>query len=209
MEYQTVVYYTFCPAGERPWKEYKKYQRKIAEQMLAYGFEDQFGLAFQPTQVKKGLHGKPLWAGQEGLYFNVSNTAGLVVCALSNQETGVDAEQIRAVRPAVAKRCCTESELAYIWGKSGEHREEETRERFFQLWTLKESFIKMTGQGMYFPLKNAEFSIRDAGSVQEISCSQTGHFVQKRLGEYWIALCTRNEAEAAWKELTLKDLWES
>ncbi|NBH12656.1 4'-phosphopantetheinyl transferase superfamily protein [Lachnospiraceae bacterium] len=209
MQYRTVVYYTFCPAKEMSWKEYKKYQRNIADRMLAYGFCAQFGLGYDPKLVERGTHGKPFWTGRQEIYFNVSNTAGLVVCALSDLETGVDAEHIRAVKPAVVRRCCTESEIDYIKGTSGENREEEAKERFFQLWTLKESFIKMTGQGMYFPMKEAAFSIRNTECIQEILCTQAGYFTQKRVGDYWLSLCTESGSKVVWKELALQDLRES
>lgn len=206
MKHQTVVYYTFCSEEGMQKKEYKKYQRKIACQVLTYGFEAQFGIVFDQSYIKKGVHGKPFWAGQEKIYFNVSNTTGIVVCAVSDLDVGADTEQIRPVRTAVIKRCCTEDEIGYIMANSGESQEEQKREKFFQLWTLKESYIKMTGKGMYFPIKDAAFSIRTSGSAQEISSAQTGYFVQKRLGEYWLSLCTQRESEVVWKELTLEDL---
>lgn len=208
MEYETVVYYTFCTVREILPKEYKKYQRKIAGKMLAYGFEAEFAMEFDSAHVKKDIHGKPFWSGTEDVYFNVSNTQGLVVCAVSNMETGVDAELIRFVKDMVMKRCCTQAESAYIMGKPEEYQRERINERFFQLWTLKESFIKMTGQGMLFPIRDAEFSIHEEEQNLKISCSQSGYFSQKRLGDYWISLCTSKESKVVWKELTLKELLE-
>ena len=204
MEHQTVVYYTFCSEKKVQPKEYKLYQRRIADQILACGFEAQFGISFDAANVKKGVHGKPFWAGQEKIYFNVSNTAGMVVCALSDLETGADAEKIRSVKAAVIKRCCTDAELAYIRG-SEENQESLVKERFFQLWTLKESFMKMTGQGMYFPIRDAEFFIQNQDLPQRILCSQHGYFVQKRLGEYWISICTQEKSEVIWRELPLEE----
>lgn len=203
MKHQTVVYYTFCPRGEMTAGDYKKYQREIADKMLALGFKTKFGIKFDLAYVKKGTHGKPFWAGEEKIYYNISNTSGLVVCAMSDLETGVDAERVHPIKEPVMRRCCTEAETAYIMGNSGE---EQARERFFRLWTLKESFIKMIGQGMYFSMREAEFSIQDTGKMQGIFCSQPGYFVQKRQNGYWIALCTQKESEVLWRELKREDL---
>ena len=70
MKHQTVVYYTFCPRGEMTAGDYKKYQREIADKMLALGFKTKFGIKFDLAYVKKGTHGKPFWAGEEKIYYN-------------------------------------------------------------------------------------------------------------------------------------------
>lgn len=220
MKFKTVVYYTFCSQnGEKP-KDYKKYQRELADKILEYGFQEQFDVPYVREQVQRGVHGKPVWTAHKNICFNVSNTAGLVACALSYQEVGVDTERVRAVRLPIVKRCCQDSEISYIMRQSqnifiepeGKKDRKEylklelnisQQQRFFQLWTLKESYIKMTGEGMFFPMREVSFTIEDKEGEQEIISNQQGFFVQRQIRDYWISLCTAKQTAVEWQEVYL------
>ncbi len=207
MKHQTEIYYTFCPIKAESPKAYKIYQRELADQLLTYGFQMRFGVTFDRRRVTPAAHGKPIWEGPEQICFNISNTAGLVACAVSDLDTGVDAERIRPVGLPVMKRCCQAQEIDYIMrredGDFVEAGSEIDQERFFQLWTLKESYIKMTGEGMRFPIRDASFSIQDFGEGQKITCSRQGFFIQRKIGEYWISACMQEETQVIWRELSL------
>lgn len=220
------IYYAFClRQGEKP-GEYLKYQRKLADEILNHGFKSCFHMEFNRNYVEKGIHGKPFWKPEEGIYFNVSNTKGLVVCAVARCEVGVDGERIRQVKLPVIRRCCSPREQCYILGKGEERMDWPVFSRFFQIWTLKESYIKMTGEGMYFPVEQIEFDVEktDSGECSigsrillSSACAkeekreehtvgkgsgsnQKRNFVQKQIGDYWISLCAREETEVVWQE---------
>lgn len=194
MEHWAAIYYTFCPRLEETAGNYLKFQRKIADRMLKYVFLDKFGVEYTQENVKKGVYGKPCWNGNGTIYFNVSNTDGLVVCAVSDVEIGVDTEKIKEMRFPVMKRCCVAEEINYI---------KENRESFFRIWTLKESYIKMIGEGLHFPLKKVSFSIMEKGDLiqEEIVCNQSGFFSQRKVSDYWISLCTEKRAAVKWQEI--------
>jgi 4'-phosphopantetheinyl transferase len=97
-----------------------------------------------------GPEGKPEIAGPLGLpplRFNLTHTPGLVACAVAlDREVGVDAERLD--RPVA---CMELARRAF----SGEERtlleslpEKERRERFLDLWTLREAYVKARGTGM-------------------------------------------------------------
>ena len=75
------------------------------------------------------------------LYFNLSHSGSLAVCAISETETGVDVEKIRPVslRPS---RKFTEYEQESIKASFNPNLE------FLKLWSLKESRVKCTGEGL-------------------------------------------------------------
>jgi phosphopantetheinyl transferase len=108
-----------------------------------------------------GPQGKPAIASavaNEGLAFNLSHTRGLVACAVSRGiDVGIDVEAVtRAIdwRP-IAARYFSPEEVAEI------DRVDPPAQaiRFFEIWTLKEAFIKAVGTGLSQPLKAMTFSL--------------------------------------------------
>lgn len=89
--------------------------------------------------------GKPYLAGEERLYFNLSHSEGMVMCAISDKEVGCDVEKQAALDRSLAEYVMQDHELEWIYGSS---REQEQQHRFFRLWTLKESYMKATGLGI-------------------------------------------------------------
>lgn len=100
-----------------------------------------------------------------GLQFNLSHTRGLIALAVTrHRNVGVDVEHLRA-RPApldIADRCFSRMEAAALAALPAEQR----HERFFEYWTLKESYIKARGQGLSIPLDRFSFTFPQAHTVQ-------------------------------------------
>ena len=91
---------------------------------------------------------KPCFKGETGLFFSLSHTDGFALCALSDRPCGADCERIREVKERLWQRTMTEGELQWA---------ENDPQRLFKLWSLKESFIKLTGKGLALWPKNIEF----------------------------------------------------
>ncbi len=84
-------------------------------------------------------HGKPL---VNGLYYNLSHSGDYAFGVVSNVAVGCDVERIKEPKPAVAKRFFSEKEYQSFL------ESENPAETFYMIWTRKESYIKMTGQGL-------------------------------------------------------------
>jgi len=90
--------------------------------------------------------GKPFIPNAD-IYFNISNTNGVVVLAISNQPVGVDIEKIRKPKPLIYKRVFCNEEVDFI----------SSAEDFTYLWTRKEAVVKLFGGGISMGL--TEFSV--------------------------------------------------
>jgi 4'-phosphopantetheinyl transferase len=108
----------------------------------------------------QGPHGKPAIAADcsiRSLRFNLSHTRDLVACAISDGcDVGVDVEATE--RPAdltLADRYFAPEEVIIIRSVPP-HRQ---RQLFFRFWTLKEAFIKATGEGLSRPLSSFSFTL--------------------------------------------------
>ncbi|MEY4582639.1 MAG: hypothetical protein RL701_7342 [Pseudomonadota bacterium] len=103
--------------------------------------------------------GRPELAGlaaESGIRFNLSHTSGLVACGIALRAAiGVDVEHLarRVDMALVAPRVFSPRERAGLAALEGEAQ----RRRFFDLWTLKEAYVKGTGKGLAGPLHAVSF----------------------------------------------------
>lgn len=96
------------------------------------------------------IYGKPYLRNREDIQFNISHSGGWVVCAIDKQSIGIDIEQIKEVNMDIAKRFFSHDEYNVLMSKEKEHR----IPYFYDLWTLKESYIKAEGRGLSIPLNS-------------------------------------------------------
>lgn len=92
-------------------------------------------------------NGKPL---ADGLFFNVSHSGNYVVGVVSDCEVGCDIEKVSSAPMKVAQHYYSPAESEYINSEPDKDR------AFFTIWTLKESYMKMTGQGLGLALDSFE-----------------------------------------------------
>lgn len=88
-----------------------------------------------------GERGKPL---SDKMFFNVSHSHSVVVFTSYSSLIGVDIELVREVKEPLIDYVTSEDEKEYI---------SSNEERFYEIWTLKESLLKMDGCGISSNLK--------------------------------------------------------
>lgn len=124
--------------------------RMLACQALAI---DNAAIAFAATP-----DGRPYLSGFEEVFdFNLSHSGEWVVCAAGQPEIGVDIERIQPIDLELARRCFSAVEYRRWLGYPASQR----LTRFYELWTLKESYLKAMGKGLAIPLDS--FTITPAG----------------------------------------------
>jgi len=100
-----------------------------------------------PTALRfvDGASGKPGLADGR-LQLSITHTRGFVACAVAHEAVGVDAEVSDHATDvlATAERFFAPEEIQLLHASPPEER---TR-LFFRLWTLKEAFVKATGEGL-------------------------------------------------------------
>lgn len=103
-----------------------------------------------PLKYIYGENGKPYLADYPQIYFSLSHSGNMVACAIADKEIGLDIQKQVQVKEKLAKRFFTEKEYAFlntlkeVDGTIGKAY----KDWFFRLWSIKESYIKFTGQGM-------------------------------------------------------------
>lgn len=115
---------------------------------LAAGMLARLGIArhlhLEPTDIsfKREKNGRPYAVGLD-IYFSLSHSGTLAVCAISDTPVGIDVEQIHKTHLKVARRCFTEQEQYYVFGKKGR-----PQIKFYEIWTKKEAYVKLMGLGV-------------------------------------------------------------
>jgi len=107
----------------------------------------------------RSSHGKPAIANLSlsiPLRFNLSHTEKLIVVGVTlENDIGVDAEYTDDERKTIdiARRFFSEVEVDELLQLPSEKQ----RTRFFDLWTLKEAYVKARGMGLSIPLDRFHF----------------------------------------------------
>ena len=136
-------------------------------------------------EIKIGRYGKP---ETEGIHFNLSHSKNMVVCAVSESMIGCDIEKISKLPEKVADRFFGENEIKHLKQISEEKRSEE----FFRLWTMKESYIKMTGEGLHLPLNRFEMCFSEEGiKVCRDGKIQNCFFKEYNISDYKLTVCAK------------------
>lgn len=89
-----------------------------------------------------GENGKPRLVHHPDIHFSLSHSGTLAVCAVADRAVGVDVERPRRVDGALVRRVLTAAEQAWLAQQANKEA------AFIRLWTRKESFLKLTGQGL-------------------------------------------------------------
>jgi 4'-phosphopantetheinyl transferase len=119
-------------------------------------------------QFKKNNHNKPYIKNSPlpfALNFNLSHTEKMVVLAVTlDRNIGVDVEFLlrRDTGLEIAKRHFSETEFQDLCAIPAERQ----KRRFFELWTLKEAYIKACGMGLAIPLHHFSYSFPGPAEVQ-------------------------------------------
>jgi len=111
--------------------------------------------------------GRPSVAGNAaaGLQFNLSHKPTMVTCLLGFERSlGVDVEACESRRLdflAIAERFFSPLEATGLCALAPDHQPA----RFFELWTLKESYIKARGIGLGLGLSQFSFTVDGDGAT--------------------------------------------
>lgn len=99
---------------------------------------------YSPQKLIQDEKGKLMLEGEEAFYFNLSHSGDYAACVIAEGPVGVDIQQYRPVKDGLAKRFFQAQEANQLRQTRGRAREE----LFFRYWTAKESYIKLTGEGL-------------------------------------------------------------
>jgi 4'-phosphopantetheinyl transferase len=186
--------------SETRWKIQKfinkrdKIRTLIGEILIRTIIIEQLDIKNKYITFSRNQYGKPYLKGSAEFNFNISHSEDFVVCIISDKPVGIDIEKIKYIEyEKIAKKFFSIDELNYIVKKDSDIE----LNKFYKIWTLKESYIKCCGQGLYMPLDLFSIDIDEYNNVKVIINKEHKKFIFKifnniELG-YKMAVCSLNQ----------------
>ena len=153
---------------------------------------DTFQTDLKKIILKKDKYNRPFlsYPKIKNFDFNISHSQNLLVLAINSSRVGIDVEKIREIDLDIAYNYFHKEESDYLF-KCCENK----LDKFYQIWTLKESFIKATGEGLLRPLDSFYFKIKsdqiDFVDLRE-DCSVWNFKIYNTCKGYKMAVCSND-----------------
>lgn len=96
------------------------------------------------TEIERMPDGKPYLRNNSEWFFSLSHSGTAAMCVLASMPVGCDIEKIGNPPLRVARKVFSKEEQSLLSCMDTEAQ----AKYFYTLWTAKESFLKMTGEGL-------------------------------------------------------------
>lgn len=125
----------------------------LGETLLRRVVTETAGLRNDQLSFARTQRGKPFLTGPaEGIHFNLSHAGDWIVCGIAPSPIGVDVEHVREREITFASSVLSFREYAQ-WQALPKDKQARA---FYRLWTLKESYAKYRGEGLYLDFSTLE-----------------------------------------------------
>lgn len=166
----------------------------IGDVLIRYLLCNKLQLDNEELIFDKTEFGKPFLVNDNKIHFNISHSEEWVLGAVHNLPVGVDVEIIRPIDYQIAARFFSKSEYLNLMNKEGRAK----LEYFYEIWTLKESYIKAVGKGLSIPLESFSLNL-DEDPINIETGEELGKYYFNRYNldeRYKVAVCARVNAFA-------------
>ena len=176
----------------------------VGELLVRYILQKKYGSIPKQLVFDKNLYGKPSLSQYPLFHYNIAHSGECVVCAVHDKEIGMDVEKIESFDLKVAEQFFTIDEYEDCL-----KTKEEINTGFYDLWTLKESYVKAQGRGLSIPLDSFNVKVHSCDYI-ELSDTNTGEimtdyiFKQYRIqNQYKLAVCAKDDNVNKFEELPI------
>lgn len=168
----------------------KRIESVLSKALLCFILEEHYGLSdfFIDCDEK----GKPFIVDGK-LFFNLSHSGKYVMCVCGDENVGCDIQQVKPYNEKVAKRFFTPEENELLEKSNDKARV------FTSLWTLKESALKLSGEGISGGLDRYDFS---KYYNKEIFSMSGMSFYRTESEDYIFAICSSDAAVPTYIDIT-------
>lgn len=152
-------------------------------------------------------YGKPFLTNFNDIQYNISHSGKWVTCLVDNLPVGIDVEQIKPIDINIAERFFSKEEIKSLLSKNIIDRVD----YFYDLWTLKESYIKAVGKGLSILLNSFSIRICDGNFTVSSTHELNDYYFRQYYidKDYKVAVCSiKNEFPNEILIIDVNDLYE-
>ena len=164
----------------------------FGETVIRNLIQHKLGIPFDSIDFKINNYGKPFLAEKQDFHFNISHSGQWIVCAVGKYSVGIDIEQVVKLDMDISRNVFSEYEQRIFEALPDARKEA----YFFDLWTLKESFMKATGLG--FSIAPSSFTLYiSKNKVTLLEGHYSADYVFHRypaVQDYKLAVCVSGKA---------------
>jgi len=131
-----------------------------AEMLLQQALECVHGIS-GTLRIAPGEDGKPMLSDYPDIHFNLSHSGHYVVCGLGFQPVGVDIQKMERPNLKLARRFFASSEADWLLALPVAKQ----ARGFYDLWALKEAYMKYTGKGFKLPLHAFQVDCQNESAI--------------------------------------------
>ncbi|AIW87856.1 4'-phosphopantetheinyl transferase Sfp [Bacillus mycoides] len=148
-------------------------------------------------------YGKPFVENFSDFHFNISHSGEWVVCGTANSNVGIDIEKVSEIEALkLANEFFSDEEFYDISSMNSD----EQINYFYDIWTLKESYIKTIGKGLYIPLNSFSIKKESRILISYKNIPKDFHFRQYSIEpNYKIFACATREEFP--QDIIIKDIY--
>lgn len=154
-------------------------------------------------------YGKPLLHNNPDITFNISHSGNWVAMISDNEghSVGIDVEKMVPLNLAFASNLFAPQENQVLASTTGDAK----LAYFYQLWTLKESYMKAIGKGFSIPLTSFSMNCRDDTGEWYSPEAKEFHFKSFRMDQaHILSVCSNvNSLPDIIQYVSLSDLYDS
>ncbi|WP_255289278.1 4'-phosphopantetheinyl transferase family protein [Bacillus cereus] len=168
------------------------YRTLIADVMIRFIICKKYKINNEKIEFKYNRYGKPFFSEINDFHFNLSHSGNWITCIVDNDIVGIDIEKVFSLDfLSISEGFFSKEEYQDFLLICPKDRQN----YFFDLWTLKESYLKALGTGLNVPLNSfsikkksdRDISIIKSNTVQKFFFRQ--YFVQEG---YKLSVCATN-----------------
>ncbi|WP_033708578.1 4'-phosphopantetheinyl transferase superfamily protein [Bacillus cereus] len=148
-------------------------------------------------------YGKPFVENFSDFHFNISHSGEWVVCGTANSNVGIDIEKVSEIEALkLANEFFSDEEFYDISSMNSD----EQINYFYDIWTLKESYIKTIGKGLYIPLNSFSIKKESRTLISYKNIPKDFYFRQYSIEpNYKISACAAREEFP--QDIIIKDIY--
>lgn len=137
--------------------------------------------------IARGEKGKPYFPNNPRLHFSVSHSGKLFACAFASFPIGLDIQENK--KRADESERCIKIARRFFHPDEVDALERSAVSAFYKIWTAKEAYVKMTGQGI-----DGEFG---DFCIFDLDC----YLWQSEYGNCSVAVCAEDVCDVEMTEL--------